>query len=93
MSYCNPSDIDREQFNKIKPLLESARKKHILARISHKILKKSDEMSCEMHRECARDHYQVDKARAIRDEDRTTDRSNFSRFCEKCGLERLTCMM
>ena len=45
-------------------------------------------MSCEMHRECARDHYQVDKARAIRDEDRMTGRSNFSRVCEKCGLER-----
>ena len=27
MSHCYPSDIDREQFNKIKPLLESARKK------------------------------------------------------------------
>ena len=27
MSHCYPSDIDREQFNKIKPLLESVRKK------------------------------------------------------------------
>ena len=27
MSHCYPSDIDREQFNKIRPLLESARKK------------------------------------------------------------------
>ena len=27
MSHCYPSDIDREQFNKIKPLLEFARKK------------------------------------------------------------------
>ena len=45
---------------------------YVLARISHKILKKSDEMLCEMHRECARDHYQVDKARAIRGEDRMT---------------------
>jgi transposase len=27
MSHCYPSDIDREQFNKIKPLLEAARKK------------------------------------------------------------------
>jgi transposase len=27
MSHCYPSDIDREQFDKIKPLLESARKK------------------------------------------------------------------
>ena len=44
-------------------------------------------MLCEMRRECARDHYQVDKARAIRDEDRMTGRLNFSRICEKCGLE------
>ena len=44
-------------------------------------------MLCEMHRKCARDHYQVDKARAIRDEDRMTDRSNFSRVCEKYGLK------
>ena len=62
----------------------------MLARISHKILKKSDEMLCEMHRECARDHYQVDKARAIRGEDRMTGRSNFSRVCEKCGLARIS---
>jgi hypothetical protein len=27
MSHCYPSHIDHEQFNKIKPLLESARKK------------------------------------------------------------------
>jgi transposase len=27
MSHSYPSDIDREQFNKIKPILESARKK------------------------------------------------------------------
>ena len=44
-------------------------------------------MSCEIYREYARDHYQGDKARAIRDEDRTTGRSNFSRVCEKCRLE------
>lgn len=34
MSHCYPSDIDREQFNKIKPLLESARKKHVLERLT-----------------------------------------------------------
>ena len=55
-----------------------------LTRISHKILKKPDEMLCEMYREC--DHYQIDKVRAIGDEDRMTGRSNFSRFCDNCGL-------
>ena len=45
-------------------------------------------MSCEIYREYARNHYQGDKARAIRDENRTTGRSNFSRVCEKCRLER-----
>ena len=49
-------------------------------------------MSCEMHREWARDHYQVDKARAIRDEDRMTGRLNFSKVCEKCGLISLNCL-
>ena len=43
-------------------------------------------MSCEMQRECARDHYQVDKARAVRNEDRMTDYSNCPGIREKCGL-------
>ncbi len=35
MPHCYPSDMDREQFNKIKPLLESARKKHVLERSTY----------------------------------------------------------
>ena len=57
-----------------------------LPRISHKILKKSDEMPYEIHRKCARDHYQVDMARATRAEDRMTGHLNFSRVCSKYGL-------
>lgn len=58
-----------------------------LARISHKISKKVDEMSFEIHRECTRYHYQIDKARRVRDEDRSIARSNYPRFCEKYGLD------
>lgn len=43
-------------------------------------------MSCKMHRKYTQDHYQVDKARVIRDEDRMTGRSIFLRVCQKYGL-------
>ena len=34
MSHSYPSDIDREQFNKIKPILESTRKRHGLEQLT-----------------------------------------------------------
>lgn len=67
--------------------LESATDKLPLARISHKISSEVGQDVASNSSSYAREHCQVDKARAYGDEDGATDCSNSPRVCVKCGLD------
>ena len=58
----------------------------LLARISHKISRRVGQdvvLDCSKN---AREHCQIDKARAFWEQDNVTDGSNCPRVCEKYGL-------